>query len=154
MNYYAAGLTGRVKYLSSGMFSWPPLGFCSGRIVFSVYRNIWRHSQSLPQGPSSQTFFMHLAERVRRAGTNQARNWGCGRVDARVPGPSHSLGHCFALTEDYCVYVCTCICTSVLSTDLLLNPNTPPLCLKASCHKDKEMQEEGLSQKADFLAKL
>lgn len=57
MNYCAAGLTGRVKYLSSGMFSWPPLGFCSGRIVFSVYRNIWRRSQSLPQGPSSVFFY-------------------------------------------------------------------------------------------------
>jgi len=91
LNYYAAGLTGRVKYLSSGMFLWPPLVFCSGRIVFSIYRNIWRRPQSLPQGPSSQSFFMRLAERVRRVGTNQARNWGCGRVRARVPGPSHSL---------------------------------------------------------------
>ncbi len=42
-----------MKYLSSGMFLWPPLVFCSGRIVFSVYRDIWRRSQSLPQGPSS-----------------------------------------------------------------------------------------------------
>ncbi len=52
--------------------------------LFSVYRDIWRRSQSLPLGSSSLSFFMRLAEIIRRAGTNQPRNWGCQGARAKT----------------------------------------------------------------------